>query len=57
MQFGGYADRVAWIDLAERAPDWALLSAERREELLSALRSHDTSAALAFDALVSPAAE
>jgi hypothetical protein len=47
----------AWSDLADRASDWALLSAERREELLSALRSHETSAALAFDALVSPAPE
>jgi hypothetical protein len=45
----------AWRDLAERSPDWELTSAERREELLTAVRTHETSAALALDAFFSPA--
>lgn len=44
----------AWRGLAERAPDWELTSAQRKEDLLSALSANETSAALALDALVSP---
>lgn len=45
---------LSFRELAESAAEWELTSDVRREELVSALSSHETGAAMALDGLVSP---
>ena len=44
----------AFRELAMRTADWQLTSDVRRDELISAVSSHETGAAVALDGLVSP---
>lgn len=47
----------SWTELSHQADDWPILSAQRREELLTAVQTHETAAAVAFDEIVSSAPE
>lgn len=51
-----YFEKAAqgWTELSERAQDWALTSAQRREDLITNITTNETQAAVSLDALVSP---